>query len=198
MTTRELIWRYPGGPGMEHFHIAPNGDGLAADGLYVGCDENGEGYRLHYTIAVDENWRMRTVSVELLAGTARGAEEISLSVDDSGNWTNADGDVLDDLRGCHEVDLYTTPFTNTLAIRRLGLTAGESAEISVAYIEVPSMAVRPVRQRYTCIRPLGPDGGEYRCEALFRTAEGLLTVDADGLVIDYSGSFERVWDVSAQ
>lgn len=194
MNARELIWSYPAGPGLEHFRLARDDDGFLADGLYVGCHENGEPYRVHYRIRIGPDWRMRSAVVKLLMGNSHGPAEISLAVDDAGFWTDGAGATLEDLNGCHEADLYATPFTNTLAIRRLGLVAGESAEISVAYIEVPEMTVKPVRQRYTCIRPLGPDGGEYRYEALFKTFSGDLTVDADGLVITYSGSFERVWD----
>ena len=39
------------------------------------------------------------------------------------------------LVGCEYVDISETPFTNTLVIRRLGLTPGESADISVAYFD---------------------------------------------------------------
>ena len=81
-----------------------------------------------------------------------------------------------------------------MPIRRLGLSAGESAEISVAYIDVPMLEPRPVRQRYHCIRPFGPDSGLYRYEALFRAGSAVeIEVDSDGLVIDYPGSFERAW-----
>ena len=39
------------------------------------------------------------------------------------------------LVGCKYVDISETPFTNTLVIRRLGLTPGESADISVPYFD---------------------------------------------------------------
>ncbi len=89
------------------------------------------------------------------------------------------------------MDISTTPFTNTLPIRRLDLDPGESQEIRVAYVDVPGMAVRPERQRYACLeRHTG--GGVYRYESLDGnrfTAD--LTVDADGLVLDYPGLFLR-------
>jgi hypothetical protein len=45
-----------------------------------------------------------------------------------------------DLSGCCEnVDVSETPFTNTLPIRRLGLTSGESAEIRVAYFDATEL-----------------------------------------------------------
>lgn len=194
MTVREVIWSYPAGPGMEHMRLSREGPGYLADGLYIGCDESGAPYRLHYIVEIDGDWGMRSLKATLLLGATDGATEIALTVDDSGAWRDAAGDIVADLNGCHEADLAATPFTNTLPIRRLGLAAGESAEISVAYIEAPDLRVRPVRQRYTCVRPFGPAGGQYRYEALFSTLNGDLSVDADGLVIDFSGHFERVWD----
>ena len=79
-------------------------------------------------------------------------------------------------------------------IRRLGLAAGESAEISVGYIDAPNLEPRPVRQRYHCIQPFNPDNGIYRYEALFRAGAAVeIEVDSEGLVIDYPGGFNRVW-----
>ncbi len=194
MIAREVIWSYPTGPGMEHMRLSREDAGYLADGLYVGCDENGAPYRLRYIVEIDGNWGMRSVKATLLLGETNGSSEIVLTVDESGAWRDADGGIVADLNGCHEADICATPFTNTLPIRRLNLSADESAEISVAYIQVPDLRVQPVRQRYTCIRPFGPAGGQYRYEALFSTLSGDLSVDADGLVIDYSGHFERVWD----
>ncbi len=49
-----------------------------------------------------------------------------------------------DLSGCCEnVDVSETPFTNTLPIRRLGLTSGESAEIRVAYFDATELQSWP-------------------------------------------------------
>ncbi len=194
MIAREVIWSYPAGPGMEHMRLSREGDGYLADGLYLGRGESGAPYRLRYVVELDKDWGMRSLKATLLQGETGGPTEIALTIDNSGDWRDADGGIVADLGGCHEADIAATPFTNTLPIRRLALSAGESAEISVAYIEAPDLRVHPVRQRYTCIRPYGPAGGLYKYEALFRTMSGDLSVDSDGLVIDYSGHFERVWD----
>ena len=54
-----------------------------------------------------------------------------------------------ELDGCYDIDLSVTPFTNTLPIRRLPLHVGDAAELSVVYIDVDTLEVRPDRQRYT-------------------------------------------------
>lgn len=87
-----------------------------------------------------------------------------------------------------DIDVSATPFTNTLPIRRLGLAPGEAREILVAYVAVPALVPEPVWQRYTCLEA----GRRYRYEGLFRSYVGELSVDADGLALDYPGTFRRV------
>ncbi len=91
----------------------------------------------------------------------------------------------------------STAFTNTLPIRRLGLQPGESAELSVAYIDVPTLGVTPARQRYGCLARSAEEG-RYRYESLPSAAlpggfTDDLLVDADGLVVDYPKLFRRQW-----
>ena len=193
MTTRHAIWTDLGGPGMEHLKLTSDGEGYLADGMYVGRNDGTTPYRLHYEIRIDPTWQMRSLALRLMDGPD-GSDEIMLTVDEKCNWRNGAGDSIPSLEGCHEVDIFASPFTNTLPIRRLGLMAGESAEISVAYIDAPGLEPRPVRQRYQCIRPFGTDNGLYGYEALFRAGSAVeIEVDSDGLVIDYPGSFKAVW-----
>ena len=194
MIAQHVIWSDLGdGPGLEHLKLTRDEEGYLADGMYVGRNNDTTPYRLHYLIRVDPAWQMQSARLHLIDGPD-GSAELSLTVDENCDWRNEAGESLPALAGCHEIDIYATPFTNTLPIRRLGLKPGESAEISVAYIDAPSLEPRPVRQRYHCIRPAGPDNGAYRYEALFRAGSAVeIEVDSDGLVIDYPDCFSRVW-----
>lgn len=194
MTTQHVIWTSLGnGPGIEHLKLTRDEDGYLADGIYVGRNSDTTPYRLHYLIRTDPVWQLQSARLHLMDGPD-GSDDLSLSVDDKCDWRNGNGETLPALTGCHEIDIFATPFANTLPIRRLGLTAGESAEISIGYIDAPNLEPRPVRQRYHCIRPFGPDNGLYRYEALFRAGSAVeIEVDPDGLVIDYPGGFNRVW-----
>jgi hypothetical protein len=49
--------------------------------------------------------------------------------------------------GCRDIDIYYSPFTNALAIRRLGLRLGETRKIDVAFINFPEMKGSAVQQR---------------------------------------------------
>jgi len=193
MTARHVMWTDLGGPGLEHLKLTQDELGYLADGMYVGRNQETEPYRLHYEIRLDATWQMTALWLRVLDGP-EGSGELALTVDGKSNWRNGEGESIPALEGCHEVDIFATPFTNTLPIRRLGLAAGESAEISVAYIDAPTMEPRPVRQRYQCIRPFGTEPGIYRYEPLFRAGSAVeIAVDSDGLVIDYPNSFRRIW-----
>ena len=99
------------------------------------------------------------------------------------------GDALPEFDGCIDIDLAGTPFTNTLPIRRLGLTP-ESGTVPLDMLYVPFDSFRPLRdqQRYTCIE----EGRRYRYEAADRTFTAELPVDEDGLVTDYPTLFRRL------
>lgn len=173
---------------FEHLRLTGDGHAISADGLIIHLGTN-ESFRLGYTIGCDSLWQVRTVRMQNLD---QPAQLLTLESDGKGNWTNARGAVIPSLRGCLDVDIYYSPFTNTLAIRRLTLKPNESAESDVAFINVPDMKVSAVRQRYTFLRPT-PNGGLYRYEGLTSRFTTELPVDSDGLVIEYPKFFRRVW-----
>ena len=92
-----------------------------------------------------------------------------------------------ELDGCTDVDLVSTPFTNTLPIRRLGLEPGQSADVRVAWIDHDTLQVAPVRQRYTRL-----EDRRWRYESLETGYDAELEVDEHGLVLDYPDEFRRI------
>ncbi len=115
---------------------------------------------------------------------------LALSADGDRRWL-ADGRALPDLTGCTDVDISLTPLTNTLPIRWLSWSPGVACDLDVAYLDVPELTVRPVRQRYTL---LGRE--ELRGEDLYRYESGSfradLQVDDDGYVTGYPGIWRRI------
>jgi hypothetical protein len=93
-------------------------------------------------------------------------------------------------RHSSDVDISETPFTNTLPIRRLGLAPGESADNCVVYFDGNELQPWPEPQRYTCLER-NAQGGLYRFLSLDGGFTADLSVDADGLVVDYPGLFKR-------
>ena len=160
-----------------------------ANGLAIGL-EAGRPFRIGYEIRCDRLGRVRAVRA---GAPDLGRPVLELFADGEGHWKWRSGEPLPELDGCIDVDISTTPFTNTLPLRRLGLKPGEVQELAVAYIRVSELLIGSERQRYGCLEAQEEDGGLYRFEALPSGFTVELPVDADGLVIDYPGLFRRVW-----
>lgn len=185
---RTVMWMQWNNLGMEQLHIQNNYGGNNADGVVVGI-KDGKPFRTHYQIDTDQDWQVRQLKIESLDADHKA---LLLRSDREGRWWRNDDTVLTTLDGCVDVDLSATPFTNTLAIRRLSLKPGEVCELSVVYVAIPEMEVRAVPQRYTCLE-INSQGGIYRYEGLLRNFVVDLLVDRDGLVIEYPNAFRRIW-----
>lgn len=182
---RDVAWISLDETMFEHLRLRQADDGFEADGLIVrrGGDSPA---RFRYRIGGDDAWRLRSVVV---AGED-GHPAVSLCPDGDGRWTDGYGRALPELDGCHDVDIQASPFTNTLAIRRLHLAPGESAELRVAFITVPELEVRAFRQRYTRL-PGDGDRPVYLYESLESDFRAELPVDGDGLLLEYPAYFRR-------
>jgi hypothetical protein len=188
---RDVLWAPWDALGLEHLWLEVGAETISADGAIIAIFE-GEVFRASYQIVCDAAWRVREVRVVASYPTAT---VLHLHADSDGHWSNASGTPLPALDGCVDIDFAATPFTNTLPIRRLSLQPAETAEVAVVYIDAPSLEVTPVQQGYTCLES-DAEGGRYRFEALSYAAlpDGFsaeLSVDADGLVLDYPPLFRR-------
>ncbi len=96
------------------------------------------------------------------------------------------------LEGCAEVDLSASAFTNTIPIRRLDLAENQKADLKVAYVDAYSMEVKTAEQRYTCVHR-GTSESSYYYEGLAAGQRVVVTVDSDGLILDYPGVFRRTF-----
>lgn len=184
---REIMWSAWDKPGLGHLRLAVRDSGVAADGVVLGVTE-GRPFRHAYDVRCDARWRVRAVRV----GVPGEPPKVELLSDGEGHWATADGRAVAYLEGCLYVDISETPFTNTLPIRRLGLSPGESAEITVAYFDGTGLQPWPEPQRYACLEK-GDRGGLYRFLSLDGGFTADLPVDADGLVLDYPGLFRRAF-----
>jgi hypothetical protein len=177
-----LIWQHlwqERGAGIEHLSLGPT----EAEGTIVWAEE-GAAYRLSYRVRWDERWHTRGLSVALLG--PEGTLTRVLDGDGEGVW-RVDDAAAPHLDGCVDVDLWPTPFTNTLPVRRLGLAEGAGATIRVAYVEAPALVVRPEEQRYVRI-----GAGAFRFQSLSDGFTAEVRVDERGLVTSYHGLFERL------
>lgn len=187
---RQVMWSPWTAPGLEHLQVSTHSEGIVADGLILGVREQ-EPFRVRYEIQCDQRWKLRAVHITLLSGSY---QSLHLLADGEGVWETESGKALPSLNGCLDIDISTTPFTNTLPIRRLALPSGSSATLNMVYITVPDLQIEVTEQRYTCLETAS-SGGRYWFESLEHgvasfTAE--LPVDQDGLVLHYPELFRRV------
>ena len=89
-------------------------------------------------------------------------------------------------------DLGLSPVTNMLPILRCGLLdGGGPIEFTMAWVAVPALAVQADGQRYRHLRS-ADDHHVVRYEATDGSFAADITVDADGVVIDYPGVARRL------
>jgi hypothetical protein len=182
LDTRSVRWRPVGDDGLEHLTIRSVNGAIVARSLVIGA-RGGTPYGVSYTIVCDADWRVRSLALE-----TTDDRRLQLSSDGGGHWSDHGGRSLPQFDGCLDVDLAGTPFTNTLPIRRLDLGADRPAvTLSMVYVPFDTFAPTIDGQCYRCLQP----GRLYRYQALDRSFAADLTVDQDGLVIDYPTLFER-------
>ena len=182
----EVIWEQLAGNGIEHLKLRMDNN-IQADGLAVGVLEDVP-YRIRYEIVCDNGWTVQRATVEDLLKD----ETLTLIKGADGSWTDEHRKSLEHLKGCTEVDIRITPFTNSLPINRLGLALHESREITVAYFHVPGLTVSKLDQKYTF---LSSEKGlrTYKYESLDSGFTADIQVNPDGLVTDYPGIFKMIW-----
>ncbi|NKB79296.1 putative glycolipid-binding domain-containing protein [Ochrobactrum daejeonense] len=175
-------WRPLEGEGLEHLDIGPVGHTIRAESVVIG-DRGGNPYGVRYSIDCNSAWHVLHFLIETTSG-----QRLELVSDGNGRWNTMAGDPLPEFDGCIDIDLAGTPFTNTLPIRRLGLTP-ESGTVQLDMLYVPfDVSVRCATRSYTCLE----EGRLYRYAAADRSFTAELPVDEDGLVTDYPTLFRRV------
>jgi len=189
---RVYWWTAAEATGLEECRLDtdPVDDCYVAHGSILGIERDGirrgKPFRLTYKVKADANWHTRKVTLE-----ARGADRPPvvriLRSDGKGNWKDSRGDALEPAKGCLDIDIWATPFTNTLPIRRLNVNgSGGRQTIRALRVAGPDLQLRNVAQHYSALpggRVLFEDDGTFRAE---------LALDADGVVTDYPGLFRRV------
>lgn len=137
-----------------------------------------------FEVELSRDWLPISVVGEAVG--EHGITRLTLRRDGSGRWFGHDGEIAE-LSGCVDVDIAATPLTNTYPIRRYSaLGVDESRTAPVAWVEVPSLNVKRVDQTY---RRLGETEWTYGdpLHGKFR-----ITVDNDGIVVDYENFAQRI------
>ncbi len=135
---------------------------------------------------IDCSPRWEPTDAEITVRTATDLRKIGIQKDENHAWT-VGGFQNPDLRGCIDLDFAASPATNTLALNRLALQVGETAEILTAYVMFPDIMPIAARQRYTRLAE-----GHYFFEALHNNFSHEFFVDEDNVVTRYPDGWERL------
>lgn len=140
-------------------------------------------YKVEYHIETNQNWE--TVFFEINCRHQNQIQHIKFAGDGKGNWTS-DGKQVNEFKGCIDVDIPLTPFTNTLPINRLKFKHNEERQIQVIYVDLLEREIKPVQQKYIRL-----SNTKYHYENVPNDFEADIQVDELGLVVDYPQLFVR-------
>lgn len=166
--THAVLWLRQDRPGNDACRFAEAEGGFLIDGS-----------------ATDANWNVVRYRVRARDdGTTRRARigansRIFIRRAPDGEWT-LNGTPVPGLEDALDIDLGFTPATNTLALRRLALPVGGSAEITAAWFDPDDEWLKPMPQTYRRLDETSYDYTSPRYAAR-------LTVDAMGIVREYEG-----------
>ena len=172
---------------------------MSAEGVALGVEPIP--YRVDYTLQTapgfitaalrvcsrGEGWR-RTLDLER---EQNGTWDISADEDGVADLPSPGGDpaTLGDALDC---DLGLSPVTNLMPILRHGLlTGGGPVELTMTWVSIPSLSVLADRQRYSFVRSQA-EHRVIRYEAADGTFAADITLDPDGIVVDYPGVARRL------
>lgn len=166
----------------EHCELLLEEHRMIASAVVEGTADGRE-VNFSYRIQTDANWR--TLSVSVLNRIEGDFKQLIYTSDGAGNWFDAEGLELSHFKGCIEIDIMLSPFTNSLPIKRLRMKLGESQRISVLYFDLLKFEVRRVEQIYTRLTD-----DRYKYENTENDFKALIKFDGSGLVSSYPGLFE--------
>lgn len=161
-------------------------DGASARGSLIYYDDQfvdlQRPYQVNYRYLWDDDFILNQATIEV---SMEGRPSSTLYLFRRGTWQTAEGEVVAP-SSCLDLDLWPSPLTNSLTLRRLRLTVGERRQIVALYVEAPSLEVRRDIQIYTRV-----DESSFYFESPSSSFRSLITVDRDFLVLDYPGYFQR-------
>lgn len=182
MTVLSALWRRIDTPGHDACWYERTDDGWRLDGTAV-FSSDGAPAVLRYRVSCDRTWRTRSGRVDGRVGDR--TVELAIERTADGRW-RIGGAIAPGLEGCEHLDYGFSPATNFPQLQQLALAVGQSAALSVAWIDVPGVAaLEALPQHYARRRD-----DAYWYESPTASYTGLIEVTDDGIVRRYPGLWE--------
>lgn len=182
-----FTWRAVRAPRMESVRVQLIGNRIKASGRIVGGQSpEHPAFSASYDLETDELGVTRRLSIR--RAVAEAERQMSIARDEEGTWMvdgGPGGYQRSTFGGALDVDVVLSPFFNTLPIRRLDLQRQtEEAQVPVVYVDLLALRVEAATLTYSS----ASDG----ISVLSPVSSSSVSVDSDGLVIDYQGLAERI------
>lgn len=192
-----LAWAGVAAPRLEAARVVLGDHTMRASGSLISAQQNGaEAYSASYSLATDEAGVVQRLTVRTIR--AHGEQYVSLTRSEEDIWLvdrvgQGAGTVRTNFSGALDVDLASSPLFNALPVRRLGLHRAAAQhdlaqhDLPVVFVSLPGLEVGCVRQTYATVAVGETTVVRFASDLL----EAELTVDTDGLVLDYPGLARR-------
>jgi uncharacterized protein len=177
------MWGWLQGTGLERFEFVRAGNEWIFHGTIL-TFIRGAAAEARYESACNRTFHTRRAHISLR--NAAGERTLQITAE-NGRWYQ-NGSACHSVRGAIDIDLGWSPSTNTLPIRRLELEVGKSSgPVTAAWVRFPEVTLEPLPQEY-----LRVSERLYRYSSLEGTFIAQLSVDDEGLVLDYEGFWQRM------
>jgi len=174
---------------VEAVRILLGDRGLRATGSIVSCQQDDtDAYSASYTLTTDETGVVERLTVRVIR--AQGEQHVAITRSEEGIWLvdHGQGAARTNFGGALDVDLQFSPLFNALPVRRLNLhRSAAKHELAMVFVSVPGLEVSRVAQSYRTVSLGEPAVVGFSSDSY----ETELTVDADGLVLEYPGLARR-------
>ena len=185
-----LTWRAPDASRMESVRVQLSGKRIKANGRIVAAGGNKHpAFGVYYDLLTDETGATKRLGMTLTL--AERERQLALARDEENMWLITDhrGESRAAFEGAVDADVVFSPFFNALPIRRCGLhERADTMTLPIVYVNLPDMTLDAASLTYTSA---GPDNGnEIKLQS--PVADTVLSVDADGFIVDYPGLAERI------
>jgi hypothetical protein len=131
-TIATAFWRRIDTPGHDACRLWRDGESHRLTGTAV-FQEGGIPAAIRYEVICDAGWT--TVQGRLSGWQGPQNIDVAFERAPDGVWT-MNGRRIDAVEGCADLDLGFTPATNFLQLKRIALSAGESASFDVAWFDL--------------------------------------------------------------
>lgn len=182
MIQATILWTGIAYHSLENCVLGYNEEGIDVNAVIVG-EHDDETYRVDYSIKCNRNWEC--IFFEVKTQLAEKKAAFVYHGDGRGNWTK-NGMPVNEFKGCIDIDISLTPFTNSLPINRIQWELNKPQQIKILFFDIFNQGLIPVQQRYTKLSKT-----EYKFENVPNDFEAIITVDDSGIVINYPELFVR-------